>query len=230
MTTADEIRTNITECEKKVARLERTWHLHNSHFDRENAASELSGLVQYVARQREELVAVEAAERATQATVGQLTAAATRSGNPAAVAVAYVVSGVTVTSDNSSPGADEDLHRVVPVDEPLYGPTARAMRDALRKTTAHNGDSDPDADEALRRARQRPGARTASHLSAVGTHFATHRPADPMTEAARMTVTLRTAGSADAARTILRRLPFPAGGVTRGEYGHRVLTQAGGAR
>ncbi|MFE2930637.1 hypothetical protein [Streptomyces sp. NPDC059278] len=45
---------------------------------------------------------------------------------------------------------------MIPVDEPLYGPTARAMRDALRNTTANDGDSDTDMDEALRRARQRP--------------------------------------------------------------------------
>ncbi|MFF8716184.1 hypothetical protein ACF07T_32835 [Streptomyces sp. NPDC015184] len=122
---------------------------------------------------------------------------------------------------------------MIPVDEPLYGPAARAMRDALRKTlpaAAHTGDSDPDMDEVLRRARQHGSARTTKHLSAVGTHLTTHRPADPMTEAARMTVTLRTVGSATAARPILRHLPFPSGGVTRGEYGQRVLAQAGGAR
>ncbi|MFJ8855120.1 hypothetical protein [Streptomyces sp. NPDC102437] len=109
---------------------------------------------------------------------------------------------------------------MIPVDEPLYGPAARTMRNALRATT---GDSDPDMDEALRRARQRPATRIANHLSVVGTHLTTHRPADPMTEAARMTVVLRTAGSAAAARPVLRFLPFPSGGVTRGEYGQRVL-------
>lgn len=108
---------------------------------------------------------------------------------------------------------------MIPVDEPLYGPTARAMRDALRTTTAHTGDSDPDMDEALRRARQHGSARTTKHLSA-----------DPMTDAARMTVALRTAGSATAARPVLRALPFPAGRITRGEYGQRILAQAGGAR
>ncbi|TXS78673.1 hypothetical protein [Streptomyces sp. sk2.1] len=119
---------------------------------------------------------------------------------------------------------------MIPVDEPLYGPAARAMRDALRATTAHTGDSDPDMDEALRRARQHGSAHTTKHLSAVGTHFTTHRPADPMTDAARMTVALRTVGSAAAARPVLRALPFPSGGVTRGEYGQRILAQAGGAR
>ncbi|MEU2134966.1 hypothetical protein, partial [Streptomyces sp. NPDC018352] len=69
MITADEIRTDITECEKKISRLERTWHLHNSHYDRQNASSELSGLVQYVAQQHRYLAQVEAAERATQNTV-----------------------------------------------------------------------------------------------------------------------------------------------------------------
>ncbi|MER6607356.1 hypothetical protein ABT282_15940 [Streptomyces sp. NPDC000927] len=121
---------------------------------------------------------------------------------------------------------------MIPVDEPLYGPAARAMRDALRAlpATAADGDSDPDMDEALRRIRQRPTAHTTSHLNTVGTHLTTHRPADPMTEAARMTVALRTAGSATAARPILRALPFPAGQITRGEYGQRVLAQVGGAR
>ncbi|MEV6102644.1 hypothetical protein [Nocardia sp. NPDC051981] len=223
MSTTDDIRTDITECEKRIARLERTWHLHNSHYDRQNAASELSGLVQYVARQREELAEAEAAERATQDTVDQLTAAATRSGDPAAVAVAHVVSGVAA---DSNPVANEPLH-AVPVDQPLYGPTARAMRDALKAlpATAHNGDSDPDVEEALRRIKPRKSAA----LEKIASHFTTHRPADPMTEAARMTVALRTAGSAAAARPVLRVLPFPTGQISRGEYGRRVLAQVGGA-
>ncbi|MGW3164812.1 hypothetical protein ACWC9Q_18450 [Streptomyces sp. NPDC001142] len=225
MITADEIRTDIAECEKKISRLEKTWHLRDNYFDRENAAAELSGLVQYVARQREELAEAEAAERATRNTVDQLTAVATRSGNPAAVAVAHVVSGVAA---DSNPVANEPLH-AVSVDEPLYGPTARAMRDALRKTLpahANTGDSDPDVEEALRRIKPRKSAA----LEKIAAHFTTHRPADPMTEAARMTVALRTAGGAAAARPILRRLPFPAGRVSRGEYGQQVLAQVGGAR
>jgi hypothetical protein len=116
---------------------------------------------------------------------------------------------------------------MIPVDEPLYGPTARAMRDALH-ARANGGDSDPDMDEALRRARQHGSARTTKHLSMVGTHLTTHLPADPMTEAARMTVALRTTGSAASARPVLHALPFPAGRITRGEYGHRVLAQVGG--
>ncbi|MEE1774469.1 hypothetical protein PUR34_41440 [Streptomyces sp. JV185] len=120
---------------------------------------------------------------------------------------------------------------MIPVDQPLYGPAARTMRDALRKTTAHNGDSDPDMDEALRRVRQQPASsRLANQLVTVAAHFATHRPAAPMTEAARMTLVLRTAGSAAAARPVLRALPFPSGGVSRGEYGQRILTQVGGVR
>ncbi|MFB7845497.1 hypothetical protein ACFC34_00475 [Streptomyces sp. NPDC056053] len=114
---------------------------------------------------------------------------------------------------------------MIPVDEPLYGPAARAMRDALRATTAHAGDSDPDMDEALRRVRQR------SALSKVAEYFTEHRPADPMTEAARMTAALTAVGlDVAAARPVLRSLPFPDTGITRGEYGHRVLAQAGGAR
>ncbi|MEU2134428.1 hypothetical protein ABZ587_40150, partial [Streptomyces sp. NPDC018352] len=185
---------------------------------------ELSGLVQYVAQQHRYLAQVEAAERATQNTVDQLTAAATRSGEPAAVAVVHVVSGVAA---DANPVANKPLH-AVPVDQPLYGPTARAMRDALRKAPADNGASDPDMDEALRRVRQRPETRLTAQLSTVALHFTTHRPADPMTEAARMTVTLRTAGSAAAARPLLSRLPFPSGGVSRGEYGQRALAQVGG--
>ncbi|MFF3730412.1 hypothetical protein ACFYXM_08865 [Streptomyces sp. NPDC002476] len=236
MSTANDIRTDIAECEKRIARLERTWHLHNSHYDRENAASALSGLVQYVARQREELAEVEAAERATQDTVDQLTAVATRSGNPAAVAVAHVVSGVAA---DSNPVADEPLH-AVPVDEPLYGPAARAMRDALRKTTAHTGDSDVidqirhEDDELGFEAepeQQLPvvSPYTARKLIAVAHHLTEHRPTQRMTEVARMTVVLRTAGSAAAARPVLHALPFPSGGVSRGEYGRRVLAQVGGA-
>ncbi|MFJ2374980.1 hypothetical protein ACIOZL_19555 [Streptomyces sp. NPDC087769] len=113
MSTTDEIRTDITECEKKITRLERTWHLHDNYFDRQNAAAELDSLVQQVARQREYLAEAEAAERATQDTVEQLTAAATRSGNPAAVAVAYVISGVktTATAGDSDPDMDEALRQ-----------------------------------------------------------------------------------------------------------------------
>ncbi|MFB6813090.1 hypothetical protein ACFCV8_00885 [Streptomyces sp. NPDC056347] len=46
---------------------------------------------------------------------------------------------------------------MIPVDEPLYGPAARAMRDALRALTAlaNTGDSDPDMDEMLRRIQPR---------------------------------------------------------------------------
>lgn len=169
---------------------------------------------------------------AVTAPVRQLTAAAARSGNPAAVAVAYVVSGVAATttapSGDSTPVTNED-RRVIPVDEPLYGPAARAMRDALRETlptTARTGDSDPDMDEMLRHIQPRKSAA----LEKVAEYFTEHRPADPMTEAARMTVALRTAGSAAAARPVLRVLPFPAGRMTRGEYGQRVLAQVGGAR
>lgn len=116
---------------------------------------------------------------------------------------------------------------MIPVDQPLYGPAARTMRDALRKTTAHNGDSDPDMDEALRRVRQQPASsRLANQLVTVAAHFATHRPTDRMTDAARMTVALRTAGSAAAVRPVLRALPFPAGGITRGEYALRVRKTA----
>ncbi|MFF4661971.1 hypothetical protein [Streptomyces sp. NPDC001282] len=225
MITADEIRTDIAECEKKIARLERTWHLHTSHYDRENAASALSGLVQHVARQREELAEAEAAERATQNTVDQLTAVATRSGNPAAVAVAHVVSGVAA---DSNPVANEPLH-AVPVDQPLYGPTA------------HTGDSDVidqirDEDDELgfeaEPEQQLPvvSPYTTRKLLAVAHHLTEHRPTQRMTEAARMTVALSAAGSAPAARPVLRALPFPKGQISRGEYGRRVLAQVGGAR
>ncbi|MFJ2882420.1 hypothetical protein ACIQGT_14135 [Streptomyces sp. NPDC093108] len=74
------------------------------------------------------------------------------------------------------------------------------------------------------------GAVSLHHLSTVGTHFTTHRPDDQMTEAARMTVALRTARAASVARPLLGRLPFPTGGITRGEYGQRVLAQIGGPR
>ncbi|MFD4855127.1 hypothetical protein [Streptomyces atratus] len=67
----------------------------------------------------------------------------------------------------------------------------------------------------------------ARQITAVAAHFTTHRPTDRMTEAARMTVALNTVGNnAAAVRPILRALPFPAGGITRGEYALRVRKTA----
>ncbi|WP_030747567.1 hypothetical protein [Streptomyces sp. NRRL F-5135] len=75
--------------------------------------------------------------------------------------------------------------------------------------------------------------RSAELLRQVAEHLTTHRPADPMTEAARMTVALRVAGTAPAASPLLRALPFPSGSITRGEYALRLRKAAwaaGGVR
>ncbi|MGW2258992.1 hypothetical protein ACWCXE_14300 [Streptomyces sp. NPDC001780] len=68
--------------------------------------------------------------------------------------------------------------------------------------------------------------RPADMLLAVAKHFTEHRPASPMTEAARMTVALRIAGTAPAAQPLLRVLPFPSRGITRGEYALRIRKTA----
>lgn len=73
---------------------------------------------------------------------------------------------------------------------------------------------------------QEPEQLVARRLFAVAAHFTTHRPADRMTDAARMTVALRTAGSAAAVRPVLRALPFPASRITRGKYALRVRKTA----
>lgn len=65
----------------------------------------------------------------------------------------------------------------------------------------------------------------ARQITAVAEHLSRHRPTDRMTEAARMTVALNAVGSnAAAVRPVLRALPFPTGGITRGEYARRVRT------
>ncbi|MFI5755646.1 hypothetical protein [Streptomyces sp. NPDC051569] len=68
--------------------------------------------------------------------------------------------------------------------------------------------------------------RTSALLRAVADHLAAHRPDATMTEAARLTVTLGIAGSAVAARPLLRILPFPTGSITRGEYALRLRKAA----
>lgn len=65
-----------------------------------------------------------------------------------------------------------------------------------------------------------------SRLAAIAAHLTEHRPTALMTEAARMTVALRIARTASDARPLLRRLPFPTGGITRGEYALRLRRTA----
>ncbi|MFG2225364.1 hypothetical protein [Streptomyces sp. NPDC048644] len=74
----------------------------------------------------------------------------------------------------------------------------------------------------------RRSIRIGQQLHAVAQHLTIRRPADPMTDAARMTISLRVARTAPAARPLLRRLPFPAGGITRGEYALRLHRAAWG--
>jgi len=64
-------------------------------------------------------------------------------------------------------------------------------------------------------------------LHAIADHLTRHRPDAPMTEAARMTLALHTAGTAQAARPLLAALPWPNAGITRGEYAQRVTTSGG---
>lgn len=63
-------------------------------------------------------------------------------------------------------------------------------------------------------------------LHSVARHLQTYRPADTMTEGARLTVALGITGSAPASRPVLAALPFPTRGVTRGEYALHVRKAA----
>ncbi|MEK8141758.1 hypothetical protein NKH18_01305 [Streptomyces sp. M10(2022)] len=57
----------------------------------------------------------------------------------------------------------------------------------------------------------------ARQAAAVAEHLTRTRPTDKMTDAARMTVALVTVdGAAQAVRPVLRVLPFPTGGISRG--------------
>lgn len=63
----------------------------------------------------------------------------------------------------------------------------------------------------------------ARQVAAVAEHFTRNRPTDRMTDAARITVALVAVdGAAPAVRPVLRVLPFPTGGITRGEYALRA--------
>ncbi|MFE2941011.1 hypothetical protein ACFXKG_18400 [Streptomyces sp. NPDC059255] len=68
--------------------------------------------------------------------------------------------------------------------------------------------------------------RTAHLALAVARHLAAHRPGAPMTEAARLTIALRIAGTGAAARPLLAVLPWPTAGITRGEYALRLRKTA----
>ncbi|MFE5662435.1 hypothetical protein ACFQ7W_00695 [Streptomyces niveus] len=63
-------------------------------------------------------------------------------------------------------------------------------------------------------------------LRSIAQHLQAHRPADTMTEGARLAVALGITGSAPASRPVLAVLPFPARGVTRGEYALHVRKAA----
>lgn len=58
----------------------------------------------------------------------------------------------------------------------------------------------------------------ARQITAVAEHLTQHKPTERMTAAARMAVALKAAGSATAVQAVLRALPFPASGISRGEY------------
>lgn len=58
----------------------------------------------------------------------------------------------------------------------------------------------------------------AHQLIRIADHLTEHHPTDVMTEAARMTLALHTAGSATASRPLLQLMPWPTNGITRGEY------------
>ncbi|MFI6700294.1 hypothetical protein ACIBJC_15175 [Streptomyces sp. NPDC050509] len=60
--------------------------------------------------------------------------------------------------------------------------------------------------------------RTSALLRAIVQHLTAHRPDGRMTDGARLTVAVGTAGTATAARPVLRIMPWPARGITRGEY------------
>ncbi|MGW1840679.1 hypothetical protein [Streptomyces sp. NPDC002067] len=87
--------------------------------------------------------------------------------------------------------------------------------------------SDPIATEALRRAHAADAQiLLKKQLTDVAAHLTARRPSDLMTEAARMTVALGVTGTAAGAQPLLRRLPFPTGGITRGEYALRLRRSA----
>ncbi|MGW2260092.1 hypothetical protein ACWCXE_20080 [Streptomyces sp. NPDC001780] len=68
--------------------------------------------------------------------------------------------------------------------------------------------------------------RTAALLRQIAEHLSTHRPTAPMTDGARLTVAFGIAGSAPAASPLLRMLPWPEPGITRGEYALRLRKTA----
>lgn len=89
-------------------------------------------------------------------------------------------------------------------------------------TTATTANS--DTEEALRRVQGRPARprRPSALVAAVAAHLSEARPDAVMTEAARMTLALRVAGTPAAARPLLAALPFPEMGITRGEFALRL--------
>lgn len=81
--------------------------------------------------------------------------------------------------------------------------------------------SDVNMSEALRRAQFPP---LPALIARIADHFAAQRPEAQMTDAARLTVAVRVAGSAQQARPLLRQLPYPETGTTRGAYASRLRT------
>ncbi|MFE7105611.1 hypothetical protein ACFU98_10700 [Streptomyces sp. NPDC057575] len=135
---------------------------------------------------------------AIDAPVRKLTATAVATGQPRLVAALYIA-GLVVT--------------------PVVATANPTRTWAILDDTIETIDREDDKDDY----EQEPEQLVARQMLAVASHFTTHRPADRMTDAARMTVALRSAGSAFAARPVLRALPFPKGRITRGEYGQHVL-------
>ncbi|MFC9429279.1 hypothetical protein [Streptomyces sp. NPDC056987] len=109
------------------------------------------------------------------------------------------------------------------------------MRDRIRAAATLAAPTPPARHLVAAGILSRAGSRTVTHARrdrtaqlalAVVRHLAVHRPADAMTEAARMTVALRIAGTAAAARPLLALLPWPTAGITRGEYALRLRKTA----
>lgn len=70
-------------------------------------------------------------------------------------------------------------------------------------------------------------ATVANQLAEIARHLTLHRPTDVMQEPARMILALHTAGSAPASRPLLRLMPQPTSGITRGEYALHLYRIAG---
>ena len=93
--------------------------------------------------------------------------------------------------------------------------------------TAHNGDSDPDMDEALRRI---PDRTTPRKVAEVAEHLTVVNPGNPMTDSARYLTAVTVTGSVARVQPLLRELPaleqLPAG-TTRADYAQHIAMSGG---